>query len=267
MTSERVQTRAKNGALIVKREGELNETQIRHVTIRFPHVDHAGIMFYPRYVELLHANFPQLPLFSTPLRFSMEFRRPNRLGDRIELVGARTDDSAAWSVTGKMNGKDHFVVRVASEDESPGSSNFQVNEHAYSLDEQVIGQWSVDQKAHLFLSRYFELLNIAVEEWFEETLQLPFHRLHVERGIGIPTANFSVRCARLPKLGDTINIRMLPVRLGQRSMTVRSWLMCGDECNIETDQTIVFVRMLENGYETIQIPANVREAFQSKMEA
>jgi acyl-CoA thioesterase FadM len=38
----------------------------------------------------------------------------------------------------------------------------------------------------------------------------------------------------------------------------------GDECLVETEQVIVFVRMQENGFETIEIPEYVRDAFAAK---
>lgn len=54
-------------------------------------------------------------------------------------------------------------------------------------------------------------------------------------------------------------------------MTARSCLLRGDECLIETKQVIVFVRMLDKGYETkgyetVVIADAVRTAFQSKMD-
>ena len=253
--------------LVVTKEWGPSDAQHRQVTIRFPHVDHAGIMFYPRYIEILHENFPRLPLYSPPVNFQIEFLRPNRLGDRRELVSEQSTNSAGWSVSGKMDEQDCFVIKSADEvTPTLASDAHQVHTNAYMNGDQVVGEWSVDRNSQMYLSRYFELLNIAVEEWFEDTLQMPFYRLHVEHQIGIPTATFSTRCRALPNLGDTISLWVQPMRIGQRSMTARSWLVRGDECLIETQQVIVFVRMLEKDYETVVIPDDVRIAFQSKMD-
>ena len=49
-------------------------------------------------------------------------------------------------------------------------------------------------------------------------------------------------------------------------MTLTSWLVRGDECLVENEQVVVFVRMLENGYESIPIPDDVRAAFGLQLE-
>jgi len=224
-------------------------------------------MFYPRYIEILHQNFPRLPLYLPPVNFQMAFLRPNRLGDCIELVAEQSPKSAAWSVSGKMDDQDCFVVKSADDATTMLLSDAHLSHmSSFMTDDHVVGEWSVDQNSQMFLSRYFELLNIGVEEWFEDTLQMPFYRMHVEHKIGIPTVTFSTRCNALPILGDTISLRIKPIRIGQRSMTSRSWLIRSDECLIETEQVIVFVRMLAKGYETVVIPDAVRNAFQSKMD-
>ena len=52
----------------------------RHV-IRFSHIDGAGIVFYPRYFEMLADSFPSRFAVVDPVRISTEFRHPARLGE------------------------------------------------------------------------------------------------------------------------------------------------------------------------------------------
>jgi 4-hydroxybenzoyl-CoA thioesterase len=70
-------------------------------TVRFAHVDPAGIVFYPRYFEMLNAafedwlkveigvDFAELHLerrIGLPTaRLETEFRAPSRLGDELEI--------------------------------------------------------------------------------------------------------------------------------------------------------------------------------------
>ena len=118
-----------------------------------------------------------------------------------------------------------------------------------------------DIHGRMSLSRYFECVNVAIEEWFELTLSMPFHSLHVGRGVGIPTVQFDTNLGSLPALGECYSVRLAPLTIGNRAMTFTSWLIRDDECLVENRQVVVFVRMLDDGYESIDIPADVRRAF------
>jgi 4-hydroxybenzoyl-CoA thioesterase len=130
-----------------------------------------------------------------------------------------------------------------------------------------IGEWMSDRQGRMYLSRYFETFNVSVEKWFESTLDLPFHQLHVDRRVGIPTVRFETKCRELPRVGDNVSVLFRPIRIGSRSMTSRSWMVRDGECLVETEQVIVFVQMQENGYETIEIPEYVRDAFATQLKA
>lgn len=236
--------------------------QVRPVTIRFPHVDNAGIVFYPRYIELLQKHFPDLPIFTTPAAFTIEFRRPNRLGDKIEIVSDYAKGYDEWSVAGRMDSADHFTVRPLSTDAAMNPArDFAANDKSFATEDIRIGEWMSDRHGHMYLSRYFETFNVCVEKWFESTLDLPFYQLHVDRRVGIPTVRFQTNCRELPRTGDNVTVHFRPIRIGSRSMTSRSWMVRDGECLVETEQVIVFVQMQENGYETIEIPEYVRDAF------
>ena len=58
----------------------------RTVTIRFSHIDGAGIVFYPRYFELLSELFAELPFAKTPFAMQTDFLRANYLGDEIQIT-------------------------------------------------------------------------------------------------------------------------------------------------------------------------------------
>jgi len=249
----------------VIKEERIANLQVHPVTIRFPHVDNAGIIFYPRYIELLLKHLPGLPLFSPPTAFVIEFRKANRLGDKIQIVLDSAASPDEWSVTGQMNGDDYFTVRPMAPERSMLSPDAHLSQtSAFATIDIPVGEWMSDRQGHMYLSRYFETLNVSIEKWFEATLDLPFHQLHVERRIGIPTVRFQTKCRELPKVGDTVRMLFRPIRIGSRSMTSRSWMVRGDECLVETEQVIVFVRMQENGFETIEIPEYVRDAFAAK---
>ena len=107
---------------------------------------------------------------------------------------------------------------------------------------------------------------MAIEEWFEKTLGMPFHELHVGRRVGIPTVQFVTRIGSLPATGESYSICIRPTKLGGRAMSFTSWLLSGDTCLVENEQVVVFVRMKRDGYESMEIPGLVREAFAAQVQ-
>ena len=87
-----------------------NTSVIRRVTIRFPQVDAARIIFYPRIFELLACHFPDSPLAVAPYGFCLSFSRPNYLGDEIDLAFENDVHAGSWSFAGRMNDIDHFRI-------------------------------------------------------------------------------------------------------------------------------------------------------------
>ena len=234
------------------------------VTFRFPQVDPAGIGFYPRYFEMVSRYFPDAPFLRYPAAIKTQFLKPNRFGDQISLSFERDSDS--WSITGRMNGDDYFSMRPLQQGAALTSDACQDLTATFSTCAERVGDWASNGNGRMHLSRYFEFLNTAIEEWFEDTLDTPFHELHVDRKIGIPTVQFNTRIRELPRSEDEISIRFQPTKIGQRAMTFKSWLVSGDQCFVENEQVIVFVRMLAAGYESIPIPDYIREKFLEQLE-
>jgi len=246
----------------------INDSTECRVIIRFPQVDAAMIIFYPRIFELLFRCFPDFPLARDPHGFRLEFFKPNRLGDKLRLIFDQSMATGGWSVVGRMDDVDHFAISSLAVDEvdlSPGAH--QLPEIAFTTDKVRVGEWMSNHKGVMQLSRYFEYLNESVEEWFEARTNLAFHELHVGRQVGIPTVRFTTRCRELPAIGDTVSIWFRTRRLGNRAMTFTSWLVREGECLIETEQVVVFVRMLQRDFESITIPDDIRTAFMTYAES
>ena len=235
-----------------------------NITIRFPQVDPAGIVFYPRYFEMVQRCFPDVAFSRFPGGIKTQFLKPNRFGDRITLSFNRGADGDDWSVTGSMEDSTCFTMTPI--DAGDAATSFQSSEAAaFSSKESAVGEWCVDKHGRMHLSRYFEYLNMATEEWFEDVLEFPFTELHVGRRIGIPTVQFDTRVFSLPNVGDDVAIRIQPIKTGGRAMTFVSWLVSGDRCLVENLQVVVFVSMLDDGFESIDIPDYIRSAFQQQM--
>jgi acyl-CoA thioesterase FadM len=227
-------------------------------------VDPAGIVFYPRYFEMVLKCFPDVPIGRAPVGVKTQFLKPNRLGDRLTLHYESGSDS--WKVTGRMDDRDHFSMTSLDGDESPGADADPADSTSFQTNPEIVGEWMSDRSGHMTTSRYFEAVNMAIEEWFEESLDMPFHELHVGRRVGIPTVQFVTRIDSLPATGEAYSIRIRPTKLGGRSMSFTSRLVCGDTCLVKNEQVVVFVRMKRDGYESIEIPGFVRDAFASRLQ-
>lgn len=244
--------------------GNADSEKTCEFTIRFPQVDPAGIVFYPRYFELVQRCFPDVPFTRIPAGVKTQFLKPNRFGDRMVLGFEQGRGEGAWSVTGRMNGSTCFTMVPLALGDAVASMQ-QAEAAMFSTTASTIDAWCVGKDEHLHLSRYFEFLNMAIEEWFESTLELPFAELHVGRRIGIPTVQFDTRIFSLPSLGDEVSIRIQLTNVGGRAMTFTSWFVSDGRCLVENEQVIVFVEMLDDGFESIELPDYIRSAFQQQL--
>ncbi len=107
---------------------------------------------------------------------------------------------------------------------------------------------------------------MAIEEWFEDTLGLPFAELHVGQRIGIPTVQFDTRVYALPTAGDEFSIWLRAQTVGSRSLTFVSSLVVDGRCLLANRQVVVFVRMQPDGYVSMEIPADIRTAFEAQLD-
>lgn len=78
----------------------------------------------------------------------------------------------------------------------------------------------VDPAGIVFYPRYFEMLNGAVEDWFDQSLGVSFRDLHLDQGIGTPTVKLEVTFLSPSRLGDDLIIRITPRAVGQSSCTI-----------------------------------------------
>ena len=178
----------------------------RSLTIRFSHIDGASIVFYPRYLEMLGELVPELPFANTPFAMQTDFFRPNYLSDELGVEYENSTSHDEWRFVGRMNGKEHFSIKALPLDKVLDASAHRPNKPAFQSDVMSLAPWTTDCTGHLQVSRFFELLNAAVEQWFPRALDMSFQELHTERGGGIPTVVMRTRCRELPRAGEEIRI-------------------------------------------------------------
>ncbi|WP_067733937.1 acyl-CoA thioesterase [Novosphingobium naphthalenivorans] len=78
----------------------------------------------------------------------------------------------------------------------------------------------VDAAGIVFYPRYFEMLNAAVEDWFEEKLGFDFRTMHRELRLGVPTVKLNVNFISPSEIGDELTVIITPRNVGRSSCAI-----------------------------------------------
>ncbi|UUX48582.1 acyl-CoA thioesterase [Nisaea acidiphila] len=96
-----------------------------------------------------------------------------------------------------------------------------------------------DPAAIVFYPRYFEMINLTVEEWFGSGLGWGFHRMHEVDDRGIPTARIKVEFHAPSRLGDVLDWSLAVKRMGSSSLDVEILASCAGEPRLTCRSTLV----------------------------
>jgi 4-hydroxybenzoyl-CoA thioesterase len=97
----------------------------------------------------------------------------------------------------------------------------------------------VDAAGIVFYPRYFEILNTAVEDWFEDELGMSFADLHLGAGIGVPAVKVACEFAAPSLLGETLEVVLEVVELGRTSCTIAYRMTADGTLRLEGELVIV----------------------------
>lgn len=75
----------------------------------------------------------------------------------------------------------------------------------------------VDPAGIVFYPRYFEMLNAAVEDYFESAIGVSFAEMHRGQGLGVPTVKLEVDFKAPSRLGDRLAFELEVVEVGRSS--------------------------------------------------
>ena len=112
---------------------------------------------------------------------------------------------------------------------------------AFALQQKVRFQ-HCDPAGIVFYPRYFEMVTATVEEWFAQRLGVPFERLHGPLGAAVPTASISIDFHAPSRLGDILEFRLRPTRIGRSSVGLAIEAYCDAEKRLTMESTLVFTR-------------------------
>jgi len=97
----------------------------------------------------------------------------------------------------------------------------------------------VDPAGIVFYPRYFEMLNGAVEDWFDQAIGVDFASMHAARGMGVPTVQLAAEFLAPSKLGEVLTIAITPHNVGKSSCTYESVFAVGGSVRLRVSGTLV----------------------------
>lgn len=116
-----------------------------------------------------------------------------------------------------------------------------------------------DPAGIVFYPRYFEMINEFVEAWFDQALGASFHALHVEQGIGTPTASVQCDFVSPSRWNDVLVQHLHVVRLGGASVQL-AFAFTGEDGRPRLTGTIAIVTVDLSTLRSRRLPDALRQA-------
>lgn len=110
----------------------------------------------------------------------------------------------------------------------------------YFIKQEKVRFQHIDFAGIVFYPRFLEMLNALVEDWFEEALHRPFHKMHESNGI--PTVDLKVQFKKAARLGETLT-KELWVKELRSSSLICSFLFKNQDNEIILEGEVTLVNV------------------------
>lgn len=231
--------------------------------IRFSQIDGAGIVYYPRYFEILADSFPQQFGATHPAQFETSFHHPARLGEQLKLEVKSDTDPNEFIVAGRSGGELCFELQKTRLD-SAVSAAWSTSANTF-IREAEIRDWMTGANGRMHLGRCYELTAVLMEEWFSVSLQCPFATLQSSDGALVPTVKLQTQVQELPSPGDTVQVSLVVLHVGRSSLGLGMTVSRSEQLLVQTRQTIVFVTNQNDQLSSKHIPAHLLATLDSQL--
>jgi 4-hydroxybenzoyl-CoA thioesterase len=104
--------------------------------------------------------------------------------------------------------------------------------------------------------RYFDMINAAVEDWFAQTLALPFDTMHMERRFGFPIVHTQCEFLKPCRIGERLVLELTVARIGRASLDLALRGRIGGEERLRA-RNVRSMMSLET-YRALPIPDDLR---------
>lgn len=118
----------------------------------------------------------------------------------------------------------------------------------------------------LHMSRYFELTNRVVEDWFADALGTSFADIHLQQRRGVPTVQLDFHLHTPLRAGEQAVLRLTVSSVSQRALKLRIEGRCGTEPRFTTDAVLVFADLEGERPRSTEIPPSLRTVVSAYLE-
>ncbi|MCW9034411.1 MAG: acyl-CoA thioesterase [Alphaproteobacteria bacterium] len=103
-----------------------------------------------------------------------------------------------------------------------------------------------DPAGYVFFPRFFEMFQAAVEDWFNEGLEVDYAGMVNNLGLGLPTAKTECTFMRPCKLGEMLELSVILEKIGTSSISLRFDGHVNGELRLQAKSVLVVIS-LETG--------------------
>lgn len=124
----------------------------------------------------------------------------------------------------------------------------------------------VDQAQIVYYPRIFHFCHLAMEDFFERRLGLPYSTIVKQRGLGFPAVHLEADFKAPMPFGADLTITMSFVRLGRSSIVTRYRFR--DQDGRDCTEALVTTACVDmTSFRSLPIPDDFREAFELHLES
>jgi len=128
------------------------------------------------------------------------------------------------------------------EPDQAGASMDEARVKAFNLKQKVRFQ-HCDPAGMVFYPRYYDMLNAAVEDYFEDVVGIS-HALLCDNNMGIPMVHISLDFKRPSFLGDTLEFSLCPLKIGRSSLRLQVVIASENgETRVTGEAVLVFTNL------------------------
>lgn len=98
-----------------------------------------------------------------------------------------------------------------------------------------------DPAGIVFYPRYYELLNLTVERFFERKIGYSFNQLHRQLHVTVPTVRIETDFFEASYLEDRLQFQLRLDRIGRSSLSFNISCRCGEEERLKAIITLVCI--------------------------
>jgi len=123
-----------------------------------------------------------------------------------------------------------------------------------------------DPAGVMYYPRFLDRFHTVFEDWFDESLQMPYRWMLEDTRVGFPTVH--TQCDyRVPcRFGETIVIELILTRVGSRSFTCTYKIRALGEDTVRVHAQVVTATVDLDTFKAVEIPVRLRRQLELRLE-